>query len=237
MTSKCGKNKKVAHEAQPPTILFQTRANQLICSSVFSHLSLFGTKRNSNTNTLWLFAMLNKNRSFAVDGHSQKVEAYLSVREQILSSELKSSLVAIFYKETKVHQKPLFGVARRSSYGIALKFWNTPLSFFSIMIGLILHLVVFDWSTICQSYHFFQPLCMYQQTNVALSPKIILYKFSENIRCCLFITSLSPCASSSPTSPSLQVFEFLSPTSPSLASPSSMSPSSTSPSPTSPSHF
>ena len=122
MTSKCGKNKKVAHEAQPPTILFQTRANQLICSSVFSHLSLFGTKRNSNTNTLWLFAMLNKNRSFAVDGHSQKVEAYLSVREQILSSELKSSLVAIFYKETKVHQKPLFSVARRSSYGIALKF-------------------------------------------------------------------------------------------------------------------
>ena len=76
------------------------------------------------------------------------------------------------------------------------------------MIGLILHLVVFDWSTIRQSYHFFQPLCMYQQTNVAFSPKIILYKFSENIRCCLFITSLGPCASSSPMSPSLQVFEF-----------------------------
>ena len=34
------------------TILFQTRANQLICSSVFSRLSLFGTKRNANTNTL-----------------------------------------------------------------------------------------------------------------------------------------------------------------------------------------
>ena len=29
------------------TILFQTRANQLICSSVFSRLSLFGTKRNA----------------------------------------------------------------------------------------------------------------------------------------------------------------------------------------------
>ena len=100
MTSKCGKNKKVAHEAQPPTILFQTRANQLICSSVFSHLSLFGIKRNSNTNTLWLFAMLNKNRSFTVDGHSQKVEAYLSVRERILRSELKSSLVAILPSKT-----------------------------------------------------------------------------------------------------------------------------------------
>ena len=33
-------------------ILFQTRANQLICSSVFSRLSLFRTKRNANTNTL-----------------------------------------------------------------------------------------------------------------------------------------------------------------------------------------
>ena len=31
---------------------FQTHANQLICSSVFSRLSLFGTKRNANTNTL-----------------------------------------------------------------------------------------------------------------------------------------------------------------------------------------
>ena len=196
MMSKCGKNKKVAHEAQPPTILFQTRANQLIWSSVFSHLSLFGIKRNSNTNTLWLFAMLNKNRSFTVDGHSQKVEAYLSVRES-WGQNLNHHLLPF------CHQKPLFGVARRSSSGIALKFWNTPLSFFSIMIGLILHLVVFDWSTIRQSYHFFQPLCMYQQTNVALSPKIILYKFSENIRCCLFITSLSPCASLSPMSPSL----------------------------------
>ena len=108
MTSKCGKNKKVAHEAQPPTILFQTRANQLICSSVLSHLSLFGTKRNSNTNTLWLFAMLNKNRSFAVDGHSQKVEAYLSVRERILRSELKSSLVAIFLQGNKSTSKTAF---------------------------------------------------------------------------------------------------------------------------------
>ena len=233
MTSKCGKNKKVAHEAQPPTILFQTRANQLICSSVFSHLSLFGTKRNSNRTLYGCLLCSTKNRSFAVDGHSQKVEAYLSVREWIPRSELKSSLVAIFYKETKVHQKPLFGVAHRSSSGIALKFWNTPLSFFSIMIGLILHLVVFDWSTIRQSYHFFQPLCMYQQTNVAFSPKIILYKFSESIRCCLFITSLSPCTFSSPTSPSLQIFEFPSPMSPSLTSPSSTSPSSTSPSSTS----
>ena len=34
------------------TILFQKHANQLICSSVFSRLSLFGTKRNANTNTL-----------------------------------------------------------------------------------------------------------------------------------------------------------------------------------------
>ena len=34
------------------TILFQTRANQLIFSSIFSRLSLFGTKRNANTNTL-----------------------------------------------------------------------------------------------------------------------------------------------------------------------------------------
>ena len=33
------------------TILFQTRANQLICSSVFSRLSLYGTKRNADTNT------------------------------------------------------------------------------------------------------------------------------------------------------------------------------------------
>ena len=31
---------------------FQTHANQLICSSVFSRLSLFGTKKNANTNTL-----------------------------------------------------------------------------------------------------------------------------------------------------------------------------------------
>ena len=132
MTSKCGKNKKVAHEAQPPTILFQTCANQLICSSVFSHLSLFGTKRNTYhylelkeilIRTLYGCLLCStKNRSFAVDGHSQKVEAYLSVRERILRSELKSSLVAIFYKETKVHQKPLFGVAHRSSSGIALKF-------------------------------------------------------------------------------------------------------------------
>ena len=45
--------------------------------------------------------MLNKNRSFAVDGHSQKVEAYLSVRERILSSELKSSLVAISKRKQK----------------------------------------------------------------------------------------------------------------------------------------
>lgn len=51
-------------------------------------------------NTLWLFAMLNKNRSFTVDGHSQKVEAYLSVRERILRSELKSSLVAILPSKT-----------------------------------------------------------------------------------------------------------------------------------------
>ena len=34
------------------TILFQTHANQLIRGSVFSRLSLFGTKRNSNTNNL-----------------------------------------------------------------------------------------------------------------------------------------------------------------------------------------
>ena len=31
---------------------FCKSANQLICSSVFSHLSLFGTKRNANMNTL-----------------------------------------------------------------------------------------------------------------------------------------------------------------------------------------
>ena len=33
------------------TILFQTPAIQLISISVFSRLSLFGTKRNANTNT------------------------------------------------------------------------------------------------------------------------------------------------------------------------------------------
>ena len=33
------------------TILFQKHANQLIWSSVLSRLSLFGTKRNANTNT------------------------------------------------------------------------------------------------------------------------------------------------------------------------------------------
>ena len=33
-------------------------------------------------------------------------------------------------------------------------------------------------------------------------PKIILYKFSANVRCCLFITSPSPRVSPSPTSPS-----------------------------------
>ena len=43
-------------------------------------------------------------------------------------------------------------------------------------------------------------------------PKIILYKFSTNVRCCLFITSPSPRVSTSPTSPS--------PTSPSPTSPS-----------------
>ena len=43
-------------------------------------------------------------------------------------------------------------------------------------------------------------------------PKIILYKFSANVRCCLFITSPSPRVSPSPTSPS--------PTSPSPTSPS-----------------
>ena len=157
----------------------------------------------------------------STDTHKKLKLTFLSGNES-WGQNLNHHLLPFFYKETKVHQKPLFGVVRHSSSGIALKFWNTLLSFFSIMIGLILHLVVFYWSTIHQSYHFFQPLCMYQQTNVAFSPKIILYKFSENIRCCLFITSLSPCASSSPTSPSLQVFEF---------------PSSTSPSPTSPSHF
>ena len=33
-------------------LISQTRANQLICSSVFSCLSLFGTIRNANTNTV-----------------------------------------------------------------------------------------------------------------------------------------------------------------------------------------
>ena len=49
-----------------------------------------------------------KNRSFAVDGHSQKVEAYLSVRERILRSELKSSLVAIFLQGNKSTSKTAF---------------------------------------------------------------------------------------------------------------------------------
>ena len=73
---------------------------------------------------------------------------------------------------------------------------------------------------------------------VSRPPKIVLYKFSANIRCCLFITSLSPRVHvpeshvpefhvSSPASPSS--------TSPSLTSPSPTSPSPTSPSPTSPS--
>ena len=58
-------------------------------------------------------------------------------------------------------------------------------------------------------------------------PKIILYKFSANVRCCLFITSPIPRVSPSPTSPS--------PTSPSPTSPISTSPIPTSPIPTSPS--
>ena len=68
---------------------------------------------------------------------------------------------------------------------------------------------------------------------VSRPPKIVLYKFSANIRCCLFITSLSPRVHV----PESHVPEFhvSSPTSPSSTSPSLTSPSPTSPSPTSPS--
>ena len=52
----CGRgtflNLKCSYTQATCTILFQTRANQLICSSVFSRLSFFGTKGNANTNTL-----------------------------------------------------------------------------------------------------------------------------------------------------------------------------------------
>ena len=71
------------------TILFQKHANQLICSSVFSRLSLFGTKRNANT----LFRS-----SFATEPHA--VQNIVSSKNGGLSSDQCVTVTVIVTRRT-----------------------------------------------------------------------------------------------------------------------------------------